>query len=226
MRLSSLTIASPSVVRHEYAITGAMRAMRLRQHPCVLWFTGLSGAGKSTISEIVESELFARGFLTYVLDGDNVRHGLCRDLGFSDSDRIENIRRIGEVSKLFVDAGVIVLTAFISPFRSDRQLVRRLIGEKRFVEVYVDAPFEICEARDPKGLYRQARLGLVRNFTGIDSPYEEPEAPELILDTSGSTPNACARKVIGYLEEMGWIPKSSANPGDFGSTLKCERLDR
>jgi bifunctional enzyme CysN/CysC len=153
---------------------------RVRQNghkPCVLWFTGLSGSGKSTIANIVERELHARGVRTYLLDGDNVRHGLSKDLGFTDADRVENIRRVGEVAKLMVDAGLVVLTAFISPFRSERALARSMVEDGEFVEVFVDTPLAVVEARDPKGLYRKARRGELKNFTGIDSPYEVPETP-------------------------------------------------
>lgn len=157
---------------------------RLNGHSsAVLWFTGLSGAGKSTLSVAVEQELHRRGIRTYILDGDNIRHGLNKNLGFSPEDRKENIRRIGEVSKLFVDAGVMVLTAFISPYRADRDMVRELVEDNEFVEIYVHCPLEACEQRDPKGLYKKARNGEIQNFTGIDAPYEAPEHPELVVET-------------------------------------------
>jgi adenylylsulfate kinase len=168
----------------------------------VLWFTGLSGAGKSTIAHAVEELLHQKGYHTFVLDGDNVRHGLCGDLGFSDTDRIENIRRVGELSKLFVEAGVIVLTAFISPFRADRAKARQLL-QQDFVEIYCNCPLEVCEQRDVKGLYRKARTGEIKHFTGISSPYEEPENPELSIDTSGKTVEACAEEVLAYLVQHG-----------------------
>jgi adenylylsulfate kinase len=171
-----------NVVWHDHAVA---REDRERQHGhrgVVVWFTGLSGSGKSTLAGALEQSLFARGVSTYLLDGDNVRHGLCRDLGFSDDDRRENIRRVGEVARLMVDAGLVVLTAFISPHRAERQMVRELLDQGQFLEVFVDTPLSICEARDPKGLYKKARAGELRNFTGIDAIYEAPEQPELHLD--------------------------------------------
>ncbi len=181
------------------------RSRRNRQNPCVLWFTGLSGSGKSTISDALEVRLHDMGFLSYLLDGDNVRHGLNKDLGFSDADRVENIRRIAEVSKLFVDAGLIVLTAFISPFRADRDAARAIMGVGEFVEIHLDVPIEVCESRDPKGLYRKARAGEIRNFTGIDSPYEPPVAPELRIDTSRHDPQACVQQIVDYLSAHGYL---------------------
>ncbi len=169
-------------------IDRAARAQHKRQKPCVLWLTGLSGAGKSTIANLVEVELHRRGLHTYILDGDNVRHGLNRDLGFSDADRVENIRRVAEVSRLMIDAGLIVLVSFISPFASERQMARRLFDENEFFEVFVDAPLDVVEARDPKGHYQKARRGELRNFTGIDSPYEPPDNPDLHLDTAALSP--------------------------------------
>lgn len=171
-----------NVVWHAHAVT---RAERERQHGhqgVVLWFTGLSGSGKSTVAGALEQALHQSGVSTYLLDGDNVRHGLCRDLGFSDDDRKENIRRVGEVAKLMVDAGLVVLSAFISPHRAERQMVRDMLGEGRFIEIFVDTPLEICEARDPKGLYKKARAGELRNFTGIDAVYEAPAEPEIHLN--------------------------------------------
>jgi bifunctional enzyme CysN/CysC len=182
------------------------RAERKHQTPCVLWFTGLSGAGKSTIANRVEVELHARGHHTYMLDGDNVRHGLNRDLGFTDADRVENIRRVAEVSKLMIDAGLIVLVSFISPFRSERQMARALFGDNEFFEVYVDTPLAVAEERDPKGLYKKARRGELQHFTGIDSPYEPPENPELRLDTTLASAQAAAETVIGLLEERELLP--------------------
>jgi bifunctional enzyme CysN/CysC len=182
------------------------RAERKHQTPCVLWFTGLSGAGKSTIANRVEVELHARGHHTYMLDGDNVRHGLNRDLGFTDADRVENIRRVAEVSKLMIDAGLIVLVSFISPFRSERQMARALFGDNEFFEVYVDTPLAVAEERDPKGLYKKARRGELQHFTGIDSPYEPPENPELRLNTTLSSAQAAAGTVIELLEERELLP--------------------
>ncbi len=184
-------------------ITHEQRANQKAQRPCILWFTGLSGAGKSTIANAVEQALFLRGHHSYLLDGDNIRHGLNRDLDFSDAGRVENVRRIGEVAKLFVDAGMIVVTAFISPFRSDRRLVRDLVAQGEFVEVFVSTPLEVCEQRDPKGLYKKARGGELRNFTGITSPYEAPEAAEITIDSSKLSVAECVDKVIRYLEAQG-----------------------
>ncbi|AGA32968.1 Sulfate adenylyltransferase subunit 1 / Adenylylsulfate kinase [Thioalkalivibrio nitratireducens DSM 14787] len=175
------------------------RARQKAQRPCVIWFTGLSGSGKSTIANHVEQRLHLLGYHTYLLDGDNVRHGLNRDLGFTEADRVENIRRIGEVAKLMVDAGLIVLTAFISPFRSERRMARDLLAEGEFLEVFVDVPLAVAEERDPKGLYRKARRGELANFTGIDSPYEPPEAPELRIDSSQVDPGAAAQRVIDQI---------------------------
>lgn len=170
-----------NVVWHAHPVTVEQRE-KLHQHRgAVLWFTGLSGSGKSTIAGALEEALHKLGVSTYLLDGDNVRHGLCSDLGFSDADRKENIRRVGEVARLMADAGLVVLTAFISPHRAERQMVRELVGEGRFIEVFVDTPLSICEARDPKGLYKKARAGELRNFTGIDSVYEAPVNPEIHL---------------------------------------------
>lgn len=173
--------------------------------PCVLWLTGLSGAGKSTIANLVEKMLQARGCHTYLLDGDNVRHGLTKDLGFTDADRVENIRRVAEVARLMVDAGLIVITAFISPFRAERRMARGLLSEGEFFEVFVDTPIQVAEERDPKGLYRKARLGELKNFTGIDSPYEPPEMPELRIDTTELSEEEAAERVVALLEQRGLI---------------------
>jgi adenylylsulfate kinase len=170
-----------NVVWHPHPVTREQREQLHGHRGVVLWFTGLSGSGKSTVAGALEEALYRLGVSTYLLDGDNVRHGLCRDLGFSDDARKENIRRVGETAKLMVDAGLVVLTAFISPHRVERQMVRELIGEGRFFEVFVDTPLAVCEARDPKGLYKKARAGELRNFTGIDSAYEYPDAPEIHL---------------------------------------------
>ncbi|MGI9184539.1 MAG: adenylyl-sulfate kinase [Solirubrobacteraceae bacterium] len=185
------------------SVDGASRAARLGQTPCVLWLTGLSGAGKSTIANQVETDLQARGRHTYLLDGDNVRHGLNRDLGFTDADRVENIRRVGEVAKLMVDAGLIVIVSFISPFRSEREMARSLFKPGRFFEVYVDTPLEVAEQRDPKGLYRKARRGELRNFTGIDSAYEPPETPDLQLPTTVRSVRQSSHDVLAMLVARG-----------------------
>ncbi len=174
-----------------------------------LWFTGLSGSGKSTLAVEVQNQLFERGARTYILDGDNIRHGLNKDLGFTPDDRVENIRRIGEVSKLFVDAGMIVTTAFISPYRADRDKVRDLHEEGAFVEVHVSADLEVCEERDPKGLYKKARSGEIPNFTGISAPYEAPEKAELVVVTSNATVEESTAEVIAYLEKAGYLSASN-----------------
>ncbi len=182
-----------------------LRSELKAQKSCVLWFTGLSGSGKSTIANIVEKKLAAQGRHTYLLDGDNVRHGLNKDLGFTDEDRVENIRRIGEVANLMVDSGLIVLTAFISPFIAERQMARSLLDEGEFLEVYVETPLAVAEQRDPKGLYKKARRGDLKNFTGIDSPYEQPESPEILVDTSSMSAEQCAERVISALKQHGVI---------------------
>lgn len=189
------------IVWHHHQINKATRSEQKRQKPCILWFTGLSASGKSTTANAVEQKLFELGHHTYLLDGDNVRHGLNKDLGFSDTDRVENIRRIGEMAKLFADAGLIVLSAFISPFRADRQMVRDLVDDGEFVEIHMSTPLSVCEQRDPKGLYKKAREGEIKNFTGIDSAYEEPKSPEIILNTAECDVEACAEQVIAYLKE-------------------------
>ncbi|MYL24794.1 sulfate adenylyltransferase subunit CysN [Halomonas alkaliantarctica] len=196
---------SHNIHRQHVDISKQARAEAKTQKPAVLWFTGLSGAGKSTIANLVEQKLFAQGQHTYLLDGDNVRHGLNRDLGFTDADRVENIRRVGEVAKLMVDAGLIVLTAFISPFRSERQMAQDLMEEGEFIEIFVDTPLEVAEERDPKGLYKKARRGELKNFTGIDSAYEAPEAPAVHLKTAHTSPEAAAEAVIDALRERGLI---------------------
>jgi len=186
------------------------RADMKHQRPAVLWFTGLSGSGKSTIANIVEKRLFARGRHTYTLDGDNVRHGLNQDLGFTDADRVENIRRVGEVAKLMVDAGLVVMTSFISPFRAERRMVHDLMDEGEFIEVYVDTPIEVCAERDPKGLYKKAKAGEIKNFTGYDSPYEAPERADIHVNTEKMSAEDCADVIIAYLEENGYL---NANGG-------------
>ena len=176
-----------NIVWHNTTIKNSDRNQLLNQEPFVLWFTGLSASGKSTLANIVEQKMFKMDYKTYLLDGDNVRHGLNKDLGFDESSRVENIRRIGEVSKLFLDSGIIVLTAFISPFKSDRQLVRELFQTNQFLEVFIDSALEPCENRDPKGMYKKARNGEIKNFTGIDSPYEPPENPEIHIVNNSIT---------------------------------------
>ena len=194
---------SNNIVWHDHHVSKKERITKHQQIPCILWLTGLSGSGKSTIANAVESRLFEMGRLTYLLDGDNVRHGLNKDLGFGDQARVENIRRIGEVSKLFLDAGIIVITAFISPFQEDRDQVRDLVGEGEFIEVFIDAPLDVCETRDPKGLYKKARAGEIPHFTGIDSPYEAPKIAELHIKTDKMNIKECANKIVNYLEEKG-----------------------
>ncbi len=194
---------SHNVKWQDLSVTKAARAAQNGQKPACLWFTGLSGAGKSSIADLVEKQLHALGHRTYVLDGDNVRHGLCKDLGFGDADRVENIRRVAEVVKLMVDAGLIVLTAFISPFRSERQTARALLEDGEFIEVFVDTPLSVAEQRDVKGLYAKARAGQIRNFTGIDSPYEPPEAAEIRIDTTTCTPAEAAERVVAELRARG-----------------------
>jgi bifunctional enzyme CysN/CysC len=183
-----------------------LRAQMKGQRPVILWFTGLPGSGKSTIANLVERSLAAEGRHTYLLDGDNVRHGLNRDLGFTGADRVENIRRVAETAKLFVDAGLIVLVSFISPFESERKMARELVRQGEFVEVFVDAPLDACMARDPKGLYAKAKAGQLKNFTGIDSPYERPTCPELSLDTVKRDAVTLAEEIVCYLKTHGYAP--------------------
>ena len=205
---SSLGMAeqkATNVTWHEHNVTNAERQKLNGHKGAVLWFTGLSGCGKSTIANAVDRLLHDRGIHTYVLDGDNIRMGLNKNLKFSAEDRTENIRRIGEVSKLFCDAGVIVLSAFISPFKEDRHQVRNLLADWQFLEVYVKASLETCEARDPKGLYKKARAGEIKDLTGIDSPYEAPESPEIELDSDGQSVEALANEVVCHLESKGYF---------------------
>ncbi len=190
---------------HIHHVTKDDRSKQKRQRPCILWFTGLSGSGKSTIASAVEQKLFESGRHTYLLDGDNVRHGLNKDLGFSDDARIENIRRIGELSKLMTDAGLLVMTAFISPFKTDRNLVRELVQSHEFIEIYMDTSLEECERRDPKGLYKKARKGEIKNFTGVDSDYEIPQSAEIIIDSVALSIEECADQVIQYLKKQSII---------------------
>lgn len=194
-----------NITWHDASVLKEERRRQNKHESFVLWFTGLSASGKSTVANAVARKLFERKIGNYVLDGDNIRHGLNKDLGFSENDRTENIRRIGEVAKLFVDNGTIVLTAFISPFREDRNQVRGLLETEEFIEVFVKCPIEECEKRDPKGLYKKARSGKIKQFTGIDSPYEEPLHPELVVETHRYSVEECAEQVISYLQERGLI---------------------
>ncbi len=197
--------STKDIVWHASQVTETRRTERLGQQGTIVWFTGLSGSGKSTLAMALEARLLDEGRPTFVLDGDNVRHGLCADLGFDDGSRRENIRRVAHVSALFAQAGVIVLTAFISPFRAERALARGLVGAGAFIEVHVATSMEECERRDPKGLYGRARAGEIPNFTGIDSPYEAPESPELRLDTTGRTRDALVEVIRAYLVDEGRI---------------------
>lgn len=191
-----------NIVIHPHKLSKRDRIHIKRHKPCVVWLTGLPASGKSTIANELEYVLNKRFVAhTYLLDGDNIRSGLNRDLGFSKEDRAENIRRVAEVAKLFVDAGLIVTAAFISPYREDRAFARSLVAKEEFVEVYVKCPLEVCEARDPKGLYKKARQGLIKNFTGIDDPYEEPENPEIVVETDKMSLDECVAKIVDYLTE-------------------------
>lgn len=192
-----------NIIWHSHPIEQQDRAGQKGQKPLVIWFTGLSASGKSTIAGALEQILTQQNYHTYLLDGDNVRHGLCKDLGFSDASRTENIRRVGEVSKLMADAGLITLAAFISPFRADRRLVRDILPEGQFIEVFVDAPVNLCQQRDPKGLYARALNGEIKQFTGIDSPYETPEKPEIWLNTSTLSVAESVNQILGYLHQIG-----------------------
>ena len=203
--------ASTNIAWHHASVDRAARAEQRGHRSAILWFTGLSGAGKSTLANAVNAALFEKGLSCYVLDGDNIRHGLCKDLGFSDAAREENIRRIGEVAKLFLDAGVVVLTAFVSPFRADRDRARALVEPGDFIEIHCAADLAVCEERDTKGLYAKARAGQIPEFTGISSPYEAPESPELRIDTGNRDLEACVAEVLTYLEGAGVIP--SPTPG-------------
>ena len=204
--MSSASTKATNIVWHQASVDRDARAEQRGHRSAILWFTGLSGAGKSTLANAVNQALFERGMATYVLDGDNVRHGLCRDLGFSDADREENIRRIGEVAKLFLDSGVIVLTAFVSPFRADRDKARALVGDGDFLEIFCSADLSVCEERDTKGLYAKARAGEIKEFTGISSPYEAPEHPELSVNTGAGELDTCVNEVVAALVSRGIIP--------------------
>ncbi|KAF7787494.1 adenylylsulfate kinase [Pseudoalteromonas rubra] len=190
-----------NIVWHNYAVNKTHRSEQKGHRPVILWFTGYSGSGKSTVANALESALQQLGAHTYLLDGDNVRHGLCKDLGFSDEDRVENIRRVGELSKLMVDAGLIVLTAFISPFQAERDMVRELVEDAEFIEVYLDTPLEVCEQRDPKGLYKKARAGEIKHFTGIDSDYEPPTNPEIRINTGENSLDQSVQQLVAYLQQ-------------------------
>jgi adenylylsulfate kinase len=200
---------SPEVVWHHATVTRARREALTGHGSAILWFTGLSSAGKSTLAHAVEEHLHRAGCLTFVFDGDNVRHGLCSDLRFSKQDRDENIRRVGEMTKLFLEAGVIALTAFISPFRAERERVRSLVPHGDFVEIYCRCPLEICEQRDVKGFYKRARAGEIKDFTGISSPYEEPDQPELVVDTGMLTLDQSVARVLDLLRERGVIDRDA-----------------
>jgi len=197
-------MSDQNIVWHQHAIDSTQRSEQKRQKSCVLWFTGLSGSGKSTVAGALEHALFEAGHHTYLLDGDNVRHGLCGDLGFSDQDRQENIRRVGEVAKLMVDAGLIVLSAFISPFTKEREQVREMLGETQFIEVHIATSLATCESRDPKGLYKKARAGEIANFTGIDSEYQAPNNPEVVLETEKYSLEECVEQLISFLKKGGY----------------------
>ena len=194
---------STNIIYHQASVTRKRRNHANQHQSIVIWFTGLSGSGKSTLAHVLEEKLFKKRCSTYVLDGDNIRHGLNSNLDFSDNDRKENIRRIGEVSKLMLEAGIIVMTAFISPFREDRSEVRKLMPKGDFIEIYCKASLEVCEGRDVKGLYKRARAGEIKNYTGIDSPYEIPKNPELIIDTDKESLEESVSKIFSFLESKG-----------------------
>ncbi len=194
-----------NTVWHEQHISKEQRAALKQQKPCLLWYTGLSGSGKSTVANAVDALLFKRACHSYLLDGDNVRHGLNGDLGFSDDERVENIRRISEVAKLFLDAGLIVSTAFISPFASDRAMAKEKLTEGEFIEVFIDTPIDVCERRGPKGLYKMARAGEIKYFTGIDSGYDIPQAPQIHVKTAEKSIEQCAEQIVAYLVDNGFI---------------------
>lgn len=205
MNDNNQNLASSNVLWHHATVTRTRREVRNGHRGIIIWLTGLSGAGKSTLAHAVEEVLHQLGCCTYVLDGDNVRHGLCGDLGFSHEDRVENIRRVGEVAKLFMEAGVIVLSAFISPYRDDRKYVRDMVAQGDFIEIYCDSSLDVCEARDVKGLYKKARTGQILEFTGISSPYEVPKLPELTLNTGAAELSTCVSQLINELTNRGVI---------------------
>jgi adenylylsulfate kinase len=194
-----------NTVWHEQQVTKEQRAQLKKQKPCLLWYTGLSGSGKSTVANAVDALLFKRGCHTYLLDGDNVRHGLNGDLAFSDADRVENIRRISEVAKLFIDSGTIVSTAFISPFAQDRKMAADKLAPGEFIEVYIDTPIDVCEQRDPKGLYKMARAGEIKDFTGISSGYDIPESPAIHVKTAEKSIQLCAEQIVNHLIAEGFV---------------------
>ncbi|MBU0579956.1 MAG: adenylyl-sulfate kinase, partial [Candidatus Margulisbacteria bacterium] len=213
-----------NIVWHKTAISKEDRERKQKHKGCVIWLTGLSGSGKSTIGVALEDMLYAQGYRTYMLDGDNIRHGLNKNLGFSPEDREENIRRIGEVAKLFADAGVITITSFISPYRTDRDRVRSITGKGDFIEVYVKCDLDVCEKRDPKGLYKKARAGEIKEFTGISAPYEEPLNAELIVDNTNITIKEAAEKFFSYLEKNGYL--SNLPPAHGGQGLINRFVDK
>ncbi|MEW6366427.1 MAG: adenylyl-sulfate kinase [Acidobacteriota bacterium] len=204
-------VKATNITWHQSHVERAQREILLKQRGCTLWFTGLPSSGKSTAAFTLEHELVRRGYLAYVMDGDNIRHGLNKNLGFSAEDREENIRRIGEVAKLFADAGVIAMTSFISPYRRDRDRARQLHVDAGlgFIEIFVDAPATVCEERDPKGLYKKARMGQLKGFTGVDDPYEEPLHPELVMKTAEMTPQEIAAEILMYLQDNGYVDHKS-----------------
>lgn len=208
--------ASTNVVWHHATVTRARREQQNGHRGAIIWFTGLSGAGKSTLAHAVEEKLHQMGCRTFVLDGDNVRHGLCDDLGFSPKDREENIRRVGEVAKLFMEAGIIVLTAFISPYKADRARVRGMVEHRDFMEIFCDSSIEVCESRDIKGLYKKARSGLITDFTGISAPYEIPENPELIINSETIGIDLCAQQIFEHLLSRGIIDTHCKQAGIQG----------
>ncbi|MEZ7861801.1 MAG: adenylyl-sulfate kinase [Aeromonadaceae bacterium] len=201
-------VTTENIVWHQHHIDKAARSAQKGHKPALLWFTGLSGSGKSTLAGALEAELIQRGIHTYLLDGDNVRHGLCSDLGFATADRQENLRRVGEVAKLMVDAGLVVLAAFVSPYRAERAAIRARLPEGEFIEVFVDTPLSECEQRDPKGLYKKARAGEIKHFTGIDDPYEAPEQAEIHLQNHGQAVGRVLNSLLTQLEALGVIPRA------------------
>ena len=201
-------VTTDNIVWHQHFIDKAARAAQKGHQPALLWFTGLSGSGKSTLAGALEVELMQRGIHTYLLDGDNVRHGLCSDLGFAPADRQENLRRVGEVAKLMVDAGLVVLAAFVSPYQAERDAIRARFADGEFIEVFVDTPLSECEQRDPKGLYKKARAGEIKHFTGIDDPYEAPEQAEIHLQNHGQAVGRVLNSLLAQLENLGVIPRA------------------